>query len=268
MIAVALAAAVWAAGPSVTLEPQAVRQGSWAVLRVPAAAAKGTVEALGRVLPLFPGDGGLRALIPVPLTTAPGRRAILIRVRGREYTASLRVVRRGAPPKQVLTSLKVTAETAVALRSNKAVLGTVLRVVTPEARWSGPFRRPAPGRISAEFGAPRAYGGTGAGWPHRGLDFAPGRGWPVVASGPGTVALSRKLPEYGNIVVLDHGQTVFTAYLHMMAREVNEGARVAEGQVIGTVGATGFATGPHLHFAVYIAGVAVDPAELLERGLP
>ena len=89
-----------------------------------------------------------------------------------------------------------------------------------------------------------------------------------MAAAAGIVLLSRNVDMYGNAVVLDHGQTVHTAYFHMTSRAVAEGQRVEAGQIIGTVGSTGLATGPHLHFGTYIGPVPVDPEEMLRRGLP
>jgi murein DD-endopeptidase MepM/ murein hydrolase activator NlpD len=89
----------------------------------------------------------------------------------------------------------------------------------------------------------------------------------VIAPAAGIVALAARIGAYGNIIVLDHGQTLLTACLHLKTVQVEEGQRVEAGQVIGTVGETGLARGPHLHFGVYIGGVAVDPAEVLARGI-
>jgi murein DD-endopeptidase MepM/ murein hydrolase activator NlpD len=192
---------------------------------------------------------------------------VTARAGGREVRATLTVLRRPARPVEAIPSLVVTAERVTSLRNNRQRLGAVLRGVSPRALWDGPWRRPLPGRISAEYGAPRSYGG-GAGWPHRGVDFAGEEGWPVVAVAPGVVVLARRLESYGNTVVVDHGQTVFTSYLHLQRSQVAPGDRIGEGQVLGVVGATGMATGPHLHFGAHIAGVAIDPLELLARGLP
>ncbi len=252
---------------SVQLDPPSVLQGGFVVVRVPGASGRGSVEALGRFLPLFAVEGGLRALVPVPLTTDPGRKRLTVRAGGRDDDASFTVLRRASRPVEKIPSLRVDAERVASLRDNKGRLGAVLRGVSPAALWGGPLRRPVPGRVSAEYGALRSYGG-GAGWPHRGVDFAVEAGWPVVAAAPGVVVLARRLESYGNVVVLDHGQTVFTSYLHLKAFQVSRGDRVGQGQVIGVVGATGMATGPHLHFGAHIAGVAVDPLEVLARGLP
>lgn len=252
-----------------TVTPERVVQGSFAVLRVrvPGASGAGTVEALGRRLPLFPAEGGLRALVPVSLKTKPGKHVLQIEVDQKQTTVELTVLARHTPAVQTLKKLTVTKKTGKSLRSSNQVLYQALRQVTPEALWSSPLRIPVPGRVTAKFGVPRRYGG-GAGWTHKGLDLAMPEGSPVIAPTAGVVALSQWLGSYGNTIVLNHGQTVFTAYLHLHSMEVKKGQRVEAGQIIGAVGQTGMATGPHVHFAVYIHRVPVDPQEVLQRGLP
>jgi len=98
---------------------------------------------------------------------------------------------------------------------------------------------------------------------HRGVDLKGDVGAPVYAMADGVVVLSHLLFYEGNMVVVDHGNKVFTYYMHMDSRSVSAGDRVRAGQLIGTVGSTGTSTGPHLHVALSIRGVHVDPLSLL-----
>lgn len=98
---------------------------------------------------------------------------------------------------------------------------------------------------------------------HRGLDLKGDTGAPVYAMADGVVVLSHLMFFEGNMVVVDHGNKVFTYYMHMDSRSVNAGDRVRAGQQIGRVGSTGTSTGPHLHVALSIRGVHVDPLSLL-----
>ena len=229
---------------------------------------EGAVTALDRTVRLFPDPaGGLRALVPVPLDTKKGIRTVRVKLGRERLEAKFQVIKRGEGKLQALRELKVNDNRALAMREDGVELRSFVRKVTPEARWSGPLRKPTAGRVTAVFGQRRVYGG-GATWFHRGVDFAMQSGWPVVAVAPGRVVYAGRNHTYGNLVVLDHGQTVFTVYMHMKRLVAEEGMTVNEGQVIGTMGDTGFALGPHLHLSAYIAAVSVDPLDLLARGLP
>jgi hypothetical protein len=94
---------------------------------------------------------------------------------------------------------------------------------------------------------------------HNGIDLATPAGTPVFASGAGRVVLAKQRVISGNSVVIEHLPGVYTLYYHLEELEVEEGQRLYQGQRIGTVGMTGLATGPHLHWELRIGGVAVDP---------
>ena len=104
---------------------------------------------------------------------------------------------------------------------------------------------------------------SGYGWRwgrmHEGIDLAVGVGTPVVAAAAGTVIVAGWLGGYGNLVVVDHGNGVSTAYGHNTSVTVGVGQSVAQGQLISYSGNTGHSTGPHLHFEVRINGAPVDP---------
>ncbi len=94
---------------------------------------------------------------------------------------------------------------------------------------------------------------------HEGIDIGVGYGTPIHAAAAGTVVYAGWLGGYGNLVVVDHGGSISTAYGHQSAIAVSQGQQVAQGQVLGYVGCTGHCFGPHLHFEVRINGSAVDP---------
>jgi murein DD-endopeptidase MepM/ murein hydrolase activator NlpD len=94
---------------------------------------------------------------------------------------------------------------------------------------------------------------------HTGIDFGAPYGAPIVAAGGGTVILAHYTNGYGNCVVIDHGDGVTTLYGHCSALLVSVDEVVRQGQQIARVGATGMATGPHLHFEVRRNGVPVNP---------
>ena len=115
-------------------------------------------------------------------------------------------------------------------------------------------------RISSTFGM-RRHPILGYNRMHRGIDFAAGAGTPVRAAGDGVVAAAGRAGSYGNYVRIQHKSKYSTAYAHLQsfARGVSKGTRVRQGQVIGYVGSTGRATGPHLHYEVLVGTRQVNP---------
>jgi murein DD-endopeptidase MepM/ murein hydrolase activator NlpD len=142
---------------------------------------------------------------------------------------------------------------------------------TPEKYWNGPFVKPNSGRISTGYGLRRYYNGVFAkDYYHRGVDYAGGTGSPVMAPAAGRIALVGRVSEgfrvHGNVVGIDHGQGVTSIMMHLSRIDVREGQMVKAGQRVGAVGSTGAATGPHLHWGLYVHGISVDPAPWREKG--
>jgi murein DD-endopeptidase MepM/ murein hydrolase activator NlpD len=127
--------------------------------------------------------------------------------------------------------------------------------------WAQRFVWPARGRLSGAFGAQRVYrGGVPAAY-HSGADIAAGSGALVAAPADGVVVLAPP-PAFsleGNLVILDHGMGLSSAFLHLSSASVRVGDRVRQGQPVGRVGATGRATGPHLHWTILWNGARLDP---------
>ena len=116
-------------------------------------------------------------------------------------------------------------------------------------------------RISSNFNLRRKHPLWKRNMPHRGIDYAAPTGTEVLASGDGIVTTAARTAPNGNFVVLRHGSNITTKYLHLskIGRGVRPGAKVQQGQVIGEVGATGYATGPHLHYEFLVNGVHQNP---------
>jgi murein DD-endopeptidase MepM/ murein hydrolase activator NlpD len=124
--------------------------------------------------------------------------------------------------------------------------------------------RPAEGRISGMFGSQRVLNGTPRAF-HAGLDIAGPVGTPVRAAADGMVALQKEnMVLTGDTVVLNHGYGLQTTYIHMSKILVKDGERVRQGDVIGEIGMTGRANGPHLHFGVTWFDVRLDPEVVLD----
>lgn len=116
-------------------------------------------------------------------------------------------------------------------------------------------------RISSPFNPNRRHPVLNTIRAHKGTDYAAPRGTPVKASGDGRVKLAGRKGGYGNTVIIQHGQTYETLYAHLNAfhRGIRSGVRVKQGQIIGYVGSTGLATGPHLHYEFYVNGSVRNP---------
>jgi len=120
-------------------------------------------------------------------------------------------------------------------------------------------------RISSSFNPNRLHPVLKTKRPHRGIDYAAATGTPVYAAGNGRVVKATYNKPSGNFVVIQHGPRYQTKYLHLNKRKVKVGQRVSQGQVIGTVGSTGWATGPHLHYEFLLDGVHRNPRTILKK---
>ncbi|QJR35769.1 M23 family metallopeptidase [Gemmatimonas groenlandica] len=166
----------------------------------------------------------------------------------------LRVAPRfGAPPDSATAErMRVEAERAAAVSRNAHD--------TPRL-WSTAFLAPRPSRITSPFGGGRTFNGAVTSR-HMGTDYAGAVGAPVRAANRGVVRIVDAFTLGGNVVYLDHGEGLVTAYLHLSKQLVSVGDTVARGDTIGRVGATGRVTGPHLHFIARYGTITVDPAGL------
>jgi murein DD-endopeptidase MepM/ murein hydrolase activator NlpD len=120
-------------------------------------------------------------------------------------------------------------------------------------------------RISSPFSMSRKHPLFKTNRPHRGIDYSAPTGTPIYAAGDGRIVQSSSSSSNGNFVVIEHNGTYSTKYLHMQKRAVTSGQRVKQGQVIGYVGSTGYATGPHLHYEFLVNGVHTNPATIASK---
>lgn len=127
------------------------------------------------------------------------------------------------------------------------------------------FIWPVTGRISSIFGLRRFFNEQERN-PHNGLDIAASEGFPIKATADGTVIDAGNFFFSGNMVFIDHGQGIISLYAHMNDITVKSGDQLKQGDIIGSVGQTGRATGPHLHFAVIANKVLIDPIFMLPIG--
>ncbi len=147
-----------------------------------------------------------------------------------------------------------------------AQINAARRIAVQSDGWRQAFAWPAKGRISGEFGSQRIYRGE-PGAPHNGVDVAAPAGAIVKAPADGVVVLAASAPFTleGNLLMIDHGAGLNSAFLHLSRIDVKPGDRVRQGQPIGLVGMTGRATGPHLHWGMKWRDERIDPATLVTR---
>jgi len=152
---------------------------------------------------------------------------------------------------------------AESLAAQSAALAAAIRGAQQQAGSTGSGQPSAAGFIWPCDGVVTSGFGMRWGRMHEGIDIGCAYGAPNRAAAAGTVIYAGWMSGYGNLVVIDHGNGLSTAYAHASSLAVSVGQSVSQGQTVSYVGATGHATGPHLHFEVRVNGVAVDPLQYL-----
>ncbi|MDY7001438.1 MAG: M23 family metallopeptidase, partial [Thermodesulfobacteriota bacterium] len=170
------------------------------------------------------------------------------------------------PEQRITVSRDMVELTDKALSRHYAEKETVNKVLSRVFRaqyLKQPFQRPVPGRVSGIFGTRRFYNDQPRS-PHKGVDFKARAGQRVRCFSGGRVVLTGEHYFAGKSVYVDHGQGVVSIYCHLSKILVNKGREIKKGDVVGLVGMTGRATGPHLHFGLSVLGQAVDPLPFLQ----
>jgi murein DD-endopeptidase MepM/ murein hydrolase activator NlpD len=263
--------------PLVTLSPEVVSAGSPVLIRVHldgVAAIDG--EWLGRKLEFFRGRDGRTwfALAGVDVEGVVGPSTLRISVqlaKGGTRDLSRTVEIHAA---QYRTSSLTVApqfvtpgpEALKQIEADKLVKEKIFGESAAEPLWAGDFQAPVTAEPTDSFGTRRIFNGKLASI-HKGMDFRAAAGSPVRAGNSGVVVLARPLYYEGNFVVIDHGLGLYTLSMHLSRIDVQEGQRVATGDLLGLSGSTGRVTGPHLHWAVRWQNAYLDPAKLLRLDL-
>ena len=233
----------------------------------------------GRKYPALLSHGGVRALVPVPVDTPPGPRSLGVEVYGRRgrqrITLATAIAERSYPARTTVISLEkrpLLDQPQVLRQSRRLMLA--LRTLTIPAQWSGAFTAPV-STAGSGFGSRQTWIGGSAveqlsdglfGEYHRGIDYPVVPGTLVQAPAAGTVLFAGTLTLLGQTLVLDHGQGVTSLLCHLGRVEARDRDRVEARAVVGVSGSTGIAASPHVHWGLYVHGVAVDP-ELAMKGL-
>jgi murein DD-endopeptidase MepM/ murein hydrolase activator NlpD len=234
-------------------------QGGWIRGQAPAGAVSGrlgdtplTLDPSGGFFAAFDRDAGASATLSARLAD------------GRTVATALTISPRAWDIEHVdvpLTVGKTTEEFLAQRKPELAQIAAARAVQTTADGWRQRFIWPARGRISGKFGSQRIYQGGVAGAYHSGIDIAAGAGAPIVAPADGVVVLAAEQPFSleGHLLMVDHGAGLNSAFLHCSRLAVKVGDVVRQGQVIGYVGMSGRATGPHLHWSLMWRGARLDP---------
>lgn len=215
--------------------------------------------------------GEWHGFVPIALDAMPGTYDVVVRPSGDGALAvpgrlSLKVQPKNFETRELRPAKPFTdpptTETA-RIADEAKLLANIFATARPERFWRGPFVRPVPGMSTSSFGRLTLLNGQARGR-HQGIDFRAAEGTPVRAPNAGEVLLASDLYYSGTTVVLDHGFGLYSLFAHLSRVAVAVGDRVAVGDLLGQSGATGRVTGPHLHWAVRLGNVSVDPLVLIE----
>ena len=263
------AALLWlAAAPARALDlpDQRLAPGGVAHIALGASAERPVVEYEGAPV-LVVGDASRwTALVGIALAARPGHAAVTLRRDGAAAVSMPFEIRAHRYAEQRLTvvpgQVDLSKEDLARYEREHAHLEQVIATYSDASPTSLRLRQPTPGPRSSSFGLRRVFNGQARN-PHSGMDIAAPTGTPVQAAAAGRVIDTGAYFFNGNTVWLDHGGGLLTMYCHLSAIDVQVGDEVAAGATIGAVGATGRATGAHLHWSVSLNRAMVDPALFL-----
>jgi murein DD-endopeptidase MepM/ murein hydrolase activator NlpD len=260
---VALVVAMFASAASAqhcTVKPASIPLGQTVRLRceIPAATARLNT----RTVRLFKqGTGDWEGLMPVAVADMPGAYPIeFLAADGTTLAAVNLTIRKTIFPSQNVT-LAPQIEALHSTTEEMQTLTTFRDSVSDVKYWEDPLVPPLPGCVISPFGVKRLHNGKPTGEIHGGIDQRASDGTPIRAVAAGVVKIVQPFNVLGGTVAIDHGQGLESMYLHMSKLNVELGAHVNKGDVIGYVGATGRANGPHLHWVIYVDGVPQNPQQ-------
>jgi murein DD-endopeptidase MepM/ murein hydrolase activator NlpD len=206
-------------------------------------------------------DGTWFGLMPIAEADNPGAYSMEFLAANGETIDSAKLTIR---PTVFLTQNVNLAPQIEELKSSPEEIQTLTKFrnsVSDERFWDDPLAAPVAGCMLSPFGVKRLHNGKPTGEFHGGVDQRAAAGSPIRAVAAGEVKIAQPFTVLGGTVAIDHGQGLETMYLHMSKIAVQSGVRVNKGDVIGYVGATGRANGPHLHWLIDVSGVPVNPRQ-------
>ncbi len=245
--------------------PSHVKQGQVLQIHLDRNSTATKVSVAGKTVPVFTNaDGSKRAWVPISVDRKLGGYTLTALDNAGKTVASQKVeVANGYYSKQNITVSKSVG----GIKASAGELAAIgkLKTHTDATRqwWSLPLVKPVNDCVNSPFGNLRYHNGKFTGRFHKGVDQRSPMGRPVHATAGGEVKIAQTFRLHGGTVGLDHGQGMSSIYIHLSKLLVKPGQVVQKGQVVGHVGSTGFATGPHLHWGLYIHGQAVNPLQFV-----
>jgi murein DD-endopeptidase MepM/ murein hydrolase activator NlpD len=226
-------------------------------------------EFYGRKIPFSScGDGCFLALAAVSLKTKPDDYIVKLHIGEQKLSVELAVEHASFPETHLtLPAEKVFLGPKNLKRAN--IEAEKLKALWPkmtEKLWNGSFIFPLDNEVSTVFGVKRIINKK-KNSRHTGMDIRGKEGEAVKASNSGRIVLAEELFFGGNTLILDHGLGIYSIYMHLSKLVVKPGDFVSKGDVIGLVGATGRATGPHLHFGIKVHSINANPLSLIRLKL-
>lgn len=264
--AVLAAVATWLAGAAwaIDLPQQRSVPGGVALISLGAATERPVARYADRAVLVVGAPDGWTAVVGIALAARPG--PAYLEMQGKDAPRVAFTIEAARYAEQRLTvapgKVELSAADLARYELEKAHLEQVAASFSTQAPAQLRMLQPAPGRRSGSFGLRRVFNGQARN-PHGGMDIAAPTGTPVVAAAAGRVIDTGDYFFNGNTVWIDHGAGLLTMYCHLSTIAVKTGEPVAAGQTIGAVGATGRATGAHLHWSVSLNRALVDPALFL-----
>ncbi len=224
---------------------------------------------LKRKIPFFPiTESTFAALVGIDMQDPPGKQTLRVTIQTEQTTDHLTYpieiikedysVQRLKLPKN---KVDLNAKTLKRVRLEQKEMSAAFLNIGRQPLWESAFLEPVKGTVTGRFGSRRVINGQKK-RPHSGEDIAAPKGTPVLAVNSGTVVAAVDHFFSGKGVIIDHGVGLFSMYFHLSEINVQNGQTLQKGEILGKVGATGRATGPHLHWGIRLNGARVNPYAL------
>ena len=203
-----------------------------------------------------------KAIVAIGYSKPPAIYPITIQVGEEVISYEVEVVKGDFEVQNLQISSETTGNTIYSDKANaeyREKIWSLYDTANDEIYWDGPFVQPATGRVSSPYGIIRYINDDPTPQRHGGVDFAIPLGTPLIAPNHGKIELAEFLQLTGNTIVIEHGGGLKTHIYHMDSLSVNTGDMVTKGDLLGTVGTTGFSTGPHLHYEIKMGNQSINP---------
>jgi murein DD-endopeptidase MepM/ murein hydrolase activator NlpD len=247
------------------------KQGEVLWIEIPVGNPQATLSGnlLNRKIPFFPvTDNSFAAIVGIDMQDPPGIQELNITIRHANDTEhliySINIFKENYAVQHLKlpkNKVDLDSKTLKRVRLEQKEMADAFHHISTQPLWDGAFLEPTKGRVTGRFGSRRVINGQHK-RPHSGEDIAAPQGTPVLAINKGTVVATVDHFFSGKGVIVDHGVGLFSMYFHLSEIDVQPGQTLKKGEELGKVGATGRATGPHLHWGIRLNGARVNPYSL------